>query len=359
MSKIIYLNGRFLTQPITGVQRVAFELVLALDELLEEGSIPKNEQTFFLIYSGKLVNSISLKHIKLLKKGFLQGNLWEQIELPMYTYGCLLLSFCTISCLIKRKQIVFIHDASVFVNPSFFTPVFRIWYKFALIWLSKTARCIITVSEFSKNELVKHAGFKRHAIKVIYNAGEHILKNVEPDFHFKTKISNLKPYCLAVSSLSLNKNFNGLSEAIVKSDFKKYNMLIAGGTMSTLKVVDSSDNVTYLGYVSDAELKFLYCNAALFIFPSFYEGFGIPPIEAMLSGCPVMASATSSLPEILGNACYYFDPNDTTEIAEIITRLLENDNERTKLREIGYIQAEKYNWKKSALELYNISISYW
>src|ERR1700761_7749404 len=114
-SKHIFLNGRFLTQPITGVQRTAYEMVLAIDKLLNDASILTADFRFTLIYSGQIINPIELRHIKLLNKGFLSGNAWEQVELPFYTAGHLLISMCTISCLFKMKQIVFVHDASFIV----------------------------------------------------------------------------------------------------------------------------------------------------------------------------------------------------------------------------------------------------
>lgn len=355
MSKTIYLNGRFLTQKITGVQRTAFELVMALDILLDQDIIDKNQYKFHLIYSGEIINPVELKHIKLIKRGLLKGNLWEQFELPFYTLNSLLVSMCTVSTLFKRKQIVIIHDASTLVNPAFFPFLLRLWYGIAIPALGKIAKRIITVSNFSKNELVKYAGIKSEKIAVIYNAPEHILRNEEPDELFKNKILSLKPYCLAVSSLGANKNFKGLSDAIAKIDFKQCNMLIAGGSVSTLQhTAPDSAAITYLGYVSDPELKFLYSNASLFIFPSFYEGFGIPPLEAMISGCPVLSSNTSSLPEILGDACAYCDPANADNIASGINSLINNEAALSLLRKKGIKQASLYNWLKSANELFRV-----
>ncbi len=357
MSKIIYLNGRFLTQKITGVQRTAFELVKALDVLIDQGKINGNLYKFNLIYSGEIINTIHLKHIQILKKGLLKGNLWEQFELPFYTFNSLLVSMCTVSTLFKRKQIVIIHDASTLVNPTFFPLALKLWYGIALPALGKVARHIVTVSKFSKNELVKHAGIRPEKITVIYNAPEHILNYGEPDETFQNKIKSLKPYCLAVSSLGANKNFNGLSEAISKIDFKQYHMLVAGGNISTLQhAAPKNHNITYLGYVSDQQLKYLYSNASLFIFPSFYEGFGIPPLEAMISGCPVLSSNTSSLPEILEDACAYCNPADSDGIASSIEKLIDNTSALEILRSKGIRQAAKYNWLKSATELFTIII---
>jgi glycosyltransferase involved in cell wall biosynthesis len=354
MKKIIYLNGRFVTQSITGVQRTAYEIVSALDKLIDKGEIDGEKIEFRLIYSGVIINPIELKHIKLIKKGILKGNLWEQFELPFYTGSNLLISMCTVSTLFKRNQVVFVHDASFAVNPQFFSFLFRTWYNFAISMLGKITRQIITVSNFSKSELNHHVGISTEKIAIIYNAADHILTYGDPDDQFKQKINALKPYCLAVSSLSANKNFSGLSEAVQQIDFEKYHMLIAGGVASTLQQATPDPSVTYLGYVTNAELKYLYTNASLFLFPSFYEGFGIPPLEAMLCGCPAAVSNTSSLPEILGDAVAYFNPYEPDSIAHKINTLLNNPTLLAVLKHKGYDKATQYNWKKSALQLFNI-----
>jgi len=357
MKKEVFFNGRFLTQAITGVQRTAYELVLAIDNLVEQGMIDKNIYSFKLIYSGKIINQIELKHIKVVKKGFLKGNLWEQLELPFYTRKCLLISMCTISSLFKRNQIVIVHDASFLVNTQFFSFIFRTWYRVAIIALGKIAKQIVTVSNFSKSELIKHAHYKSGKISVIYNAAEHILRYNEPEDDFKNKVSHLKPYCLAVSSLGANKNFDGLSQALKKVNFNGFNMLVAGGITPTLQSGVRDSSINYLGYVSNEELKFLYTNASIFIFPSFYEGFGIPPLEAMISGCPCISSNTSSLQEVLGNACEYFDPKNIQDMASKIDNLINNTDRQRYLRKVGSERALLYSWKKSAVGLYRLMVT--
>jgi glycosyltransferase involved in cell wall biosynthesis len=358
MQNTIYINGRFLTVALNGIRRTAYELVYALDELIERGGVDSNRYKFIILYSGEIKNQIVLKHIQIIRRGILKGNLWEQFELPIYSFGSLLVSMCTISTLFKRKQVIIVHDASVFVNPQYFSSAFRAWYKFAVPLLGKLARHIITVSEFSKNELVKYAGFDDAKITVIYNAGEHIKRFGEPDDTFIAKIEQFKPYCLAVSSLAVNKNFNGLGKALNKITDLHHHMLIAGSKLTVLQENGQEDNMIYLGYVSNEELQYLYRNASLFIFPSFYEGFGIPPLEAMALGCPVIASDTTAMPEILGNASAYFNPYDATDMSVKIDLLLKNNDELTKLKNAGYRQSQAFNWTDSALRMYNILTSY-
>lgn len=353
--KEIMINGRFLTGPLTGVQRVALEIVKALDELLTSGLIDSTQYSFTLLYNGEITQPIILKHIQIIKQGMLTGNLWEQLELPLYSYGKLLINLCSIAPLFKCRQIVFVHDVSFLVNKHFFSKSFRLWYSAAIPIIGKLCRGMVTVSDFSKNELIKYAGVSTDKITVIYNAAEHILNAGAPDGEFLSKIHSLKPYCLAVSSLGANKNFNGLNAALKKIDFGNYQMLIAGGGLKVLQhSVAETGAATYLGYVSDDELHYLYSNAALFVFPSFYEGFGIPPLEAMILGCPVIASQTSAMPEVLGTAAAYFNPFDTDDMGVKINKLLHEPDELEQLKSKGYKRAALYNWHQSATQLFHL-----
>lgn len=358
MKKKIYFNGRFLTQSITGVQRTAYELLLSIDDLLDSDKIFTNKYQFILIYSGTLLNPIQLRNIKIEKRGFLTGNLWEQLLLPYYTWGNLLISMCMVSSLIKRKQIVIVHDASFKVNPQFFSFTFRTWYKFAISTLGKVARHIVTVSKFSRQELITKVGITANKISVIYNAADHMNRFGEADETFKKRIDKLKPFCLAVSSLSLNKNFTTLTKAFEKINFLNYNMVIAGGISNSLRKTELNKSIEYVGYVTNEQLKYLYSNATLFIFPSLYEGFGIPPLEAMICGCPVISSNTSSLPEVLGEGSQYFNPRNVDEIARAIEDILRDKETLNSLRAAGFLQVHKYSWNKSASQLFNLIMKY-
>jgi len=349
MKKKIFLNGRFLTQPITGVQRTAHELIKALDKLIEECVIDKSSFEFILIAPKGELMSLQLNHIRLVQKGFLKGNLWEQFELPIYTLNYLLISMGYVSCLIKRKQIIIMHDAGTFSHPHFFKSTFRAWYKFAISILTKVSLHIITVSEFSKKELIKHTKIKENKVTVIYNAPDHIKHYTEPDDEFKDKIKQMQPYFLGVSSLHPHKNFEVLSKASVSADLAEYKIAIAGGANSrSFQTVVLDKSVVMLGYVSNQQLKYLYSHASLFIFPSLFEGFGIPPLEAMILGCPVLSSNATALPEILGDACEYFDPLNVDDLVSKMEGLVKNKTRLDELQQNGYERAALYNWKKSA-----------
>jgi glycosyltransferase involved in cell wall biosynthesis len=162
-----------------------------------------------------------------------------------------------------------------------------------------------------------------------------------------------RPFVLAVSSMSPHKNFRTLVEAVTLLGKTDFDVIIAGGTnLSIFKSADIplSDTIKHVGYVSDDELKLLYSKASCFIYPSLYEGFGLPPLEAMYSGCPVIAACAGSLPEVCGDAVLYCDPRSPQDIADKINRMMGDMQLREDLRAKGFRQVEKYTWEKCARE---------
>lgn len=352
MRKFI-INGRFLTQSITGVQRYAIELVKQLDNHMEEKIIDPTQYSFVLISPQNIKNEVKLKHIPIKNIGIFKGHLWEQIELPVYCRGELLINLCNVGPIIKRNQFVTIHDAAVFANPKSFTFVFRTWYKILLSLLCKRAKKIVTVSNFSNREIQKYCRVQKNKIKVIYEGKEQVF-NCKADINIlkKNKLESMK-YVLAVSSLNPNKNFQSIIKAIEVLGNINVDIVIAGGTNPKVFKRSNKDlrsNVKYLGYVNDGELRALYENAICFIYPSLYEGFGLPPLEAMACGCPVIVSNVASLPEVCGDAALYCDPYSPKDIADKIKLLIANPSLQEELRQKGLERAKLFTWEKCAKE---------
>jgi glycosyltransferase involved in cell wall biosynthesis len=346
----VYINGRFLAQRTTGVQRFALEFVKTLDKLLEENDIKFD---FVILTPSNVVNNLHLKNIKLLSVGVLKGHLWEQIELPFYSRGGLLVNLCNTGPILKLNQIVTIHDTAVYAYPEGFNKIFVFWYKLVFKFLSLFVEKIITVSGFSKNELIRYCNIKSEKISVVSEGKEHI-QRISPDFDVLDK-HNIKPanYILAVSSINPNKNFQGIISSIEVLGDTAVDIVIAGGINSKIfstSNIELSKNVKYIGYVTDGELKALYEKALCFVYPSFYEGFGLPPLEAMTCGCPVIVSNAASLPEVCGDAALYVDPYSPEDIAEKIKLLLSNDRLREELRRKGLERAKMFSWEKCVQE---------
>lgn len=345
------INGRFLTQPATGVQRYAFELVRGWDRMLENGEI--DQQRYHLeILTPILAKTIPVfQHIPIHQVGRLHGNLWEQFELPWFSRGKFLFNPGNIAPLLKLNQAVTIHDASVFAVPYSYSFSFLFKYRLVYSVLAKTAKLVITVSEFSKKELIKYCRIKPQKLVVIPEGSDHI-QRAEPDQAvFEKNDLGKKPYILTVGANAPHKNLaivhqaaemipaETLDFAAVGSDFDRW--------FSATRVTPN-DRIKKLGYITDSELKALYGGAIALVFPSLYEGFGLPPLEAMACGCPVIVSNSSSLPEVCGDAALYFDPRQPQELVEKIKCVINNPLLQSELREKGHTQANKYNWYNTA-----------
>jgi glycosyltransferase involved in cell wall biosynthesis len=353
----IFINARFLSQPITGVQRYAIELVKSIDRMLENGDLDRKAISFTLLTPHGSFNELGLKNIQYKKIGFLSGHMWEQIELPVYTFGNLLLNFCNTGPILKRQQVVTICDASVFAYPNGYSKSFRLWYQFLLPILGKVAGKIITISSFSKAELIRYCKIAPEKIIPILLGVESLSDSVTDTSFLATHGLNNAPYVLAVSSMNPNKNFTGLASAITLLGDVKFKVVIAGGANSKVfggRSASLPNFVTQVGYVSDDELKLLYKYAACFVYPSFYEGFGLPPLEAMAAGCPVIVSNAASLPEVCGDAALYCEPNNPSDIAEKIQRLMSDKSLRNELREKGFEHVKQFTWDKCAKETWAV-----
>jgi glycosyltransferase involved in cell wall biosynthesis len=352
---IICINGRFLTQPLTGVQRYATEVLKALDNLIDARKINPDKYSFILLIPKNAKNIPNLKYIETKKIGILKGHLWEQFELPIYSRNKLLICLCNTGSLFKKKQVLTIHDAAVFATPSSYSFVFRRLYKLLLPLISKRAKKVITVSNFSKKELKYYCNIDDSKIEVIYEGVDHIhsLRSDEAILQ-KYNLGNI-PFLLAVGSmLNPNKNINSIIKAVSCIKANQFELVIAGRSdpkIFTQNKLSDTMQVKVIEGINDSELKALYGKAILFIFPSLYEGFGIPPLEAMACNCPVIASNAASLPEICGEAAYYVDPHDTEDIAKGIKAFSTDKTLRNKFIKKGKEQIKQYTWEKTALEL--------
>jgi glycosyltransferase involved in cell wall biosynthesis len=347
MKPTIFINGRFLSQTLTGVQRYATELISAFS-----ASEP-SDLRFIVLTPRDATPPFELEHIPIRRVGNLTGHLWEQLELPFYARDGWLLSLCNTGPLTKRRQIVTIHDAAVFAMPESFSPWFRRWYRLLLPALAKVAARVITVSHFSKGELVRWCGTPPQKITVIYEGKEQALRPV-PDRAVLTRHALVDhPFTFAVSSRDPRKNLKALAQAAERLAGAPFAVVTAGGTNP--KVFqdcsdDAAGHIKHLGYVSDGELRALYEAAWCFVYPSRYEGFGLPPLEAMACGCPVITSLAPPMPEVCGEAALYFDPDDPDDLADKIARLMSDAELREAMRARGLRHVIQYSWARCAAE---------
>ena len=345
-SRDIAVNSRFLTQQITGVQRAALEISRYLRKLAPdiEYIAPKN-----------ILNKRAAKELNAISCGSLKGHLWEQTELIRYLKkqdNPLLINPANTAPLFYKRQIVTIHDMSWLRNPSWFSKKFYYLYKFLIPKIAKNSLTVVTVSEFSKKEIMNLLEMPEEKIRVVHNAISGAFSNM---LKMPPKKNN-NNYVLAVSSIDPRKNLNNLLLSFNKLNLKNMKLVVAGSENKIFaqhklrNLISINKNITFTGYISEEEMVDLYRNAKLFVFPSLYEGFGLPPLEAMACGCPVIASNVASLPEVCGDAAYYVAPYDVESIAEGMYKVLTDDNLKQNLIKKGFERVKLFSWEKSAEE---------
>ncbi len=354
MKKKIFINAKFLSRSPTGVDRFAFEVVRNLNSLIIENLNLYSDFKFCLAMPSDGPKESPFEHIPISHIGKTKGLLWEQFELPYLTRGKYLINLCNAAPLSKVQQLVVIHDATPARFPSTFSLFFRIWYRIMMPVIGKLSDQILTVSEFSKQEIATAYGIPVQKISVMGESGEHILRFIQDDNILVRYGLKDKPYMLAVSSMAPHKNFKTIFEAFKLLNAPAFDLVIAGGANPKIFATNSEplpDFVKHVGYVSDAELKSLMSNADWFIFPSLYEGFGIPPLEAMSCGCPVLVANAASMPEVCAEAALYFDPLNAGELAELITKVAVSPDLRDEYVNKGLARSAEFSWELAAKQL--------
>ena len=222
---------------------------------------------------------------------------------------------------------------------------------------------VLTISAFSKGEIAELLGVPAERISVVYPAPS--LQPGTADFGTCCQKWGIRrPYLLYVGTIEPRKNLTRLLRAfaLLKEKYHiPHQLVLAGGRgwrdeeiFQTVEEISCKEDVIFTGYVSAGEKNALYQNAAAFLFPSLYEGFGIPPLEAMSFGCPVICANAASLPEVVGDAAELVDPLEEESIADGIWRVLSDESYAKSLTDRGYLQAKKYTWEASAKRLTEI-----
>ncbi len=288
-------------------------------------------------------------NVKIIAEGNTQ--IWEQIKLPLFLHKikCDLFfsPYYKTPILTNIPSVITIHDLIHLTYPDY-NKSFYLEKQLSKIYSAK-ASAIITDSENSKKDIVKILKVNAEKIFVIYNAIDTSFFNPERnsnDFeNIAKKYSIKKPYLLYVGNSKPHKNVNKIYQAyklLPKSLKVKYMLVLSGVGDYDYPICLDKDSLSVIPRVEEEEIALLYSNASLFVFPSFYEGFGFPPLEAMACGCPVISSNASCMPEILGDSCLYFNPDDSKNIAKIMDIALTDKSLRFSLTKKGLEQVKKY-----------------
>lgn len=267
----------------------------------------------------------------------------------------------------KVRKVVTIHDLAFLEHPEYAVPSLAAYLRKVVPEAVEAADVVATVSSEVSRTLIEHFQTPREKLTVIPNGVAPYFRRITDPLLLDATLHKFglkHPLVLGVGTLEPRKNHAGLIKAFYQAQKKKGGpaMLALAGdqgwlyeeTRNLVAELKLERKVCFLGRVTDLELITLYSMADVFAFPSFFEGFGIPPLEAMACGAPVITSNTSSLPEVVGDAALLVDPNDIAALAQAIQTLLENEQLRSELVQKGYRQAQKYTWDISARRMLQV-----
>lgn len=338
------VNGRFLLQPVTGVQRYARQVITAMDREMAGGS----QRACLLAPAGAADPGLATMPLKLHEP--LHGHAWEQLTLPL-RWPDRLLSLCNTAPALKTDQVVCIHDASVFSAPYSYSRAFRTFYSCLQPHLVRRAARITTVSHASAREISRHLPVRASDIEVLPNGHEHALAWRPSQARIAVAavagiVSRGRSFVLAIGSHARHKNLELLRTIAPQLQASGIDIVVAGaaGHVFAGPEVSAALGIHLLGRTSDDDLAYLMEHACALVFPSWTEGFGLPIVEAMARGLPVVSSDRASMPEICGDAALMAAPDDPAAWLRSIRLLRNEPHLRDDLRGRGHERVRLFSW---------------
>ena len=344
MQSAFAINARFVTQPLTGVQRYCYELsqLLRRGKLISPGpALPEYR---------KLGTRVSVLG------GYLAGHPWEQFALPLsLRRGQTLLSPAGCGPIGHPNQVIVLHDVTVLENPEWYSRAYALWYARLLPALANRVRKIVTVSQFCKTRIIEMLRMPEEKIVVALEAASSCFFPRDDDqiLSVTERLGVRRPYFLAVGAISPRKNFRRLTAAWTRTQGKMDGATLIVVGKEGLRFSGQSSigalpaGVIRLGPVNEEDLAALYSGARGLLYPSLHEGFGLPILEAMACGCPVLTSNCTAMPEVAGDAAILVDPLSEDSIADGIRRLAQ-PGLAADLKRRGVERSKRFSWTRTA-----------
>ncbi|BAV10165.1 Glycosyltransferase Family 4 [Filimonas lacunae] len=340
----VYVNGKFLTQKISGVQRYASELLRNYYTL--------NKEVKLVTPHNGLHNDVYQLPCERLEVGNKAGLKWEQWQLPRFAKQQgepLLLNLCNVAPVAYHNKITCIHDIAFVRYPQFFSKTFHYYYKMLMPLIIRSSRHIITVSDFSKQELMQYYRLSDNQVSVVPNAGFPLLPATDATPMVR------HPYFLFVGSADPRKNLLLLLQAYDAAQLTQTHLVVAGAgyksfntaLLQQLEKYKAHPTIHFTGAVSNEQLAGLYQHAKAVIIPSVYEGFGLPVAEGLSAGCEVIANDIPIFREVAREHAFYFNNKETLTG---LLLLLDKRDKRFNEEGLEYILT-KYSWAQSARSL--------
>ncbi|MFG1313802.1 glycosyltransferase family 4 protein [Xanthobacter autotrophicus] len=346
VSRQIFVNGRFIGRPVTGVERFATMVLKEIDARAAREPLLRWE----ILAPAGVARPDWLDNLSFRNVGRLSGHPWEQTELFWASRSGTLVNLCNSGPVLCGRQLAVIHDALVYRHPENFSRSYGTIHRLLGRLLARRAH-LATVSEFSRRELSGLLGVDPATIAIVPNGVDHVAA-IEPDPSVLDRFNLAgRRFFLFVGSPAPNKNLARAVRSFLALDRSDVSLVIVGSAAATFARSDLGTlpaTVVATGRLTDGQVLALYRSALALVFPSLYEGFGIPPLEAMSVGCPVLASDIPPVREICADAALYFDPRNEGAMADAMRRCADGAFDADALRAAGHLRTNAFSWAASA-----------
>ncbi len=354
LPRTIIINGKFLIAEATGVHRVASELITHAYQLLaERNDLAQRLALELWVPAGGAERARQLG-VPFRVVAPLSGRAWEQITLPRKAGKRIILSLCNVGVVAAHRSVTMIHDAQVRSTPDSYSIPFRLWYRFQHAISGRRHERILTVSEFSRQQLAHYGIAPQHKVGVILNGIDH-LGQMDADSRILDRLGlETGRFAVTLANTQAHKNIPMLLRALAAPELAGIKLVLFGSAKADdFRVLGHAipDNAVFAGRVTDAELQALYEKALCIAFPSSTEGFGLPPLEAMRAGCPAIVARAGALPEVCGDAALYADHHDPQDWVRVLSELAIDSDLRADLAARGRAQAARFTWRDAATRL--------
>jgi glycosyltransferase involved in cell wall biosynthesis len=289
--------------------------------------------------------------------GLFRGQLWEQLDLPRLTGPDLLLNLCNLGPMASRAAITMIHDAQVFITPDSYSWAFANWYRQVLPVIGRRHARILAVSEFSANQLARYGVAQREHISVVPNGVDHLLaSDSQPEILSRLDLV-VRKFVIGLANVQAHKNIGLLLKAFAAPALADLKLVLVGAAPR-----DQFErlghfvppNVVFSGRVSDGELRALLESGLCVGFPSTTEGFGLPPLEGMLFGCPAIMAPCGALPEIGGEGALFASPDEPRQWISAIRKLADEPSHWSAYSRAGRERAGHFTWQRAGEKLIDV-----
>ena len=337
----VLLNGKWLAQARTGTQRFADEISRRL--LVD----PRLDVMVGLPSDATMPTWLPTERVR---RSRLRGVAFEQLALPALARGRVLVSLAGPAPLVVRRQVATFHDATPFRYPATYTRAFRAWHQLIYRVVSRRALAILTVSDFSARELAEVLDRPLGRFHMVSNGADHLdaIPPTPPDLG-PGGVPNW--FVLCVGTLAVHKNLAGVLDSLEKAALPTVVVGARGSARifaGTADVGGDTSVIRYAAHLTDAQLVWLYQRAGVLVFPSRYEGFGLPIVEAQSLGCPVIVSQAAGLPDVAGPGAILIDPDRPDDVPAVVRRVLADPVWRAQVVAAGRRNADRFRWADSA-----------